>query len=129
MPNGSTNQYQAKVSYVAPQLDATSGMVTVHATFLNTSSLQSNMFGQVVQVLNSNHKILAVPQSLVRTDEQGFYVYVVELAKVAKQYVQVGSVNQQGYIEITKGLKLGMPIIISSADNLSVGQSVKVKAQ
>jgi hypothetical protein len=69
---------------------------------------------------------LAVPQALVQSDSQGFYVYVLSNNKVQQQYFTAGEVTASGLIEVKSGLSAGTEIISSNLNSLSVGQTVVV---
>ena len=119
--------YPAIVSYVSPQLDADSDEVSIRADFVDSSALQANIFGSLTQTLDKQHQSLALPQRLVQTDEQGFYVYVVQDHKVTKKYIETGNISAEGYIEISSGITSATPIIVSNYNNLSPGLNVSVK--
>ena len=127
-PSDATQSYAASVVYVSPQLNVTTDNLTLRANFNAESNLPPNVFGKITQVLDAHHQALVVLQTLVQSDEQGFYVYVVASGKVAKQYIQLGNITQKGYIEVKSGISATTPMIVSDASALSVGQNVKVKA-
>ena len=67
-----------------------------------------------------------MPQNLVQTDAQGFFVFLLQKHKVAKVYFTPGAVLKTGRIEARMGLTAGQQLITSNPQSLSVGQSVVV---
>ena len=130
-PDHSSQVYNASVTYISPALSATDYSMTVRADFSNTQPVL-NAFGKVVQVLDPKYQTLALPQGLVQTDVQGFYVYAVNKDSgdshgdfiVTKQYFIPGNVTSSGLIEVQSGLSAGMEIISSDPSSFKVGQKV-----
>lgn len=128
VPNNSKQKYLAQVVYVSSALNADSDNLTLRANFTTPVDLDANLFGQVTQILNASHKAISVPQAMVQSDEQGFYLYVVQDGKVAKSYIKVGQVTANGYIEIQSAWDAKTLVITSDTTALSVGQNVKMQA-
>lgn len=124
-PDGATQPIAGTVSYISPQYDAQNYNLTLRADVKNTS-IKPNFFGRIVETTNPNYKTLAVSQSLVQADAQGFYVYTIEDKKVTKHYIKTGMVDKNGLIQIVSGIAPNTPIISSDIANLSDGQTVQV---
>ena len=125
-PQDSQDSYAATVSYVAPALSRVDDSIILQAK-LTQSYLHSNTFGRIVQQIDPNRQVLAIPQTLVYSDAQGFYVYTIEQGKVAKAYFSPGEISKNGLIAVRTGIATGISIINSNPDDFSVGQHVKVK--
>lgn len=121
--NQDDNNYPGVVSYVASALDSNNN-ITLRAHLSKTKQLTTNMFGQITQILNPDHQALAIPQSLIKTDSGGFYIYIVEDQKIKQQYVDTDNISEQGEVTITQGFSKDMKVIISNTNNLSQGQTV-----
>lgn len=117
-PNDSKRKYDATVVYVSSELSAKNDNITLRANFDQPVTLAANLFGKVVQILNPNHTAIAVPQTLVQSDEQGFYLYSVDGSKVAKTYIKVGPVGSGGYVEIQSKWNSATQIITSDTSTL-----------
>ncbi|MSP53118.1 MAG: efflux RND transporter periplasmic adaptor subunit [Gammaproteobacteria bacterium] len=124
--NNNQQTYTATVSYVAPLLDQDAAGVTLRADFVHPTGLLANRFGQVVQTINANYSTLVVPQMLVQSDAQGFYVYLYKDKKVFKQYFMAGMVTQLGLMEVASGLTAGDQLITTNPHSLKEGQNVQV---
>ena len=128
-PRNTKNSYTAKVSYISPALNPTDYNITLRANLSNTS-LQANTFGHATQVIDPNRKLLAVSQSLIRTDSSGFYVYVLnDKNTVEKQYCKLGGLTTSGLITINSGLQTGTKLIISNPNHFKTGEIVKALTQ
>ncbi len=127
--NADTQQiYSGVVVYVAPLLSNTDYTITVRADLTAKQQPLLNTFGQVVQTLSSSNKVLAVPQSLVQNDAQGFYVYLLKDHQVGKQYFQPGQLTEKGLMVATSGLVPEMQLITSDPTALSVNETVQVSS-
>jgi membrane fusion protein (multidrug efflux system) len=118
--------YVGVVVYVAPQLSTLDYTRTLRANLHATTPPLLNSFGQVDQVLDPTHQVLAVPQNLVQNDSQGFYVDLVKDHQVAQQYFTPGQLTHNGLITAVSGLKPGMQLITSDPSALEVNQTVQV---
>lgn len=126
--NDTHQTYAATVRYVSPSLSANDYTLTARADFIHTHPAL-NTFGEVTQVLDPTHQTIAVPQGLVQTDVQGFYVYTLNANHiVAKQYFVPGDLTVSGLITATSGLSPGMDIITSNPSSFNVGETVTVSA-
>ncbi|ODN42178.1 hypothetical protein BGC07_03490 [Piscirickettsia litoralis] len=122
------HHYRAIVNYVAPEISLNSQGITLRANFENSNATLPllHSFGKVAQVINPQFKALALPQALVQTDAQGFYVYIFKNNKVNKTYFSPGSVTKLGLIIVNTGLKKGDLLITTNPDKLSPGQKVRL---
>lgn len=127
-PSNARQVYTGQVSYVAPQLQTAGDSFALRADLRDMQGLRPNQFGQVSQILQANVPQLVIPQKLVQTDEQGFYVYGVAAGKVTKLYFQPGSTTAQGMVVVQRGISAGAAMIVSDPSQLSVGQRVQVTA-
>lgn len=126
-PKGSSNKYAATVSYISPAMNANNYNITLRANLFSAKDLQPNTFGRVIQILNSSRSALAISQSLIHTDANGFYVYVLDNQnKVKKQYCKLGSLSASGLVIVKSGVKIGDKLIISNTGKLKTGEVVKV---
>lgn len=126
-PNDSSQSYSGTVTYVSPLLNASDFTLTVRANLDHNTPLKPYLFGKVAQIIDPHYRALVIPQNLAQTDARGFYVYVVNNKKVAKQYFTPAGVNKQGVIEVSAGLTDHTKIIVSDGASLSPGMAVEVK--
>ena len=118
--------FQAKVSYISPDVSSDNLTFTVRASFDNKADLLSpGMSVYVSQVLDSKHQVLSVPESALSAESGGFIVYLVDHGKAKAQSVRIGQIDN-GYVSIRSGLNLGDKVITSADGILSDGQTVKV---
>jgi len=136
------NSYSGTVSYISPSLSSSDYEITLRADLNNSQNQKNNplllnTFGQVIQTLDPDHQIIAIPQGLVQTDSQGFYVFIASPDQsktnnqnqnylVTKQYFMPGQITQAGLIEAKSGLDLGMNLISSNPASLSPGQVIQI---
>jgi multidrug efflux pump subunit AcrA (membrane-fusion protein) len=75
--------------------------------------------------------VLALPQSAVRKDGQGTFVYTIKDGQLNKTAVTVGIDGRSGdeYLtEIVSGLDFGAQVIRTDMGNLQTGTRVRVAA-
>lgn len=125
-PTDSTHTYRASVTYVAPLLNSDAADFTVRANFIDNAKLMVNRFGRIKQYINQHYRTLAVPQNLVQSDSQGFYVFLLKDNKVHQQYFNAGEVTKSGMVEVKAGLPFGAVLITTNPHSLQAGQKVKV---
>ncbi len=125
-PNNRPQAYHATVVYVSPLLNEDSYNLTLRAKFDADVRLPLNVFGKLIQVINAEQLVLAIPQTLVQTDSEGFYVYCVEDSKIIKKYFQPGEVSKAGLIQILSGIPAQTMIVNSDSSVLSPGQTVRI---
>ncbi|GGF88212.1 MULTISPECIES: efflux RND transporter periplasmic adaptor subunit [Cysteiniphilum] len=126
-PNNSAQSYTAHVSYIAASLDPQTYNLQLRADFDQHTPLLANTFGKVEQFPDAQNVFL-VAQNLVQTDSKGFFVYTLANGKVTKQYVLTGLPLANGKIVINSGVNDWDILITSNPNELSEGQSVKVKS-
>ena len=113
------------VRAVSPGLDASTRTGTLYVDLPNPGNLKAGTFLEG-RILTSASQALVVPStSLIQRDGHS-YVYIVT-ADSTVQRVRVSSgASEQGFVEITQGLKAGDAIVDSGAGLLSDGDRVNV---
>ena len=120
--------FHAKVTYISPQLDASTSTIRFRASLENSDlQLSSGMYAKVEHIFNPKANILAVPFTIVGTDSTGFYVFVVNKnQKLEKRYFQADILDKDGLMTVISGLKEGTLTVSSDVSQLAEGQLVKV---
>ena len=126
--------FKAKVTEVAPAVDANTATYPVRVTVVNPSDeIKSGMAANVAFDFG-NHEIdesrLVVPAHAVGEDSNGRFVFLIEeegaITKVRKQAIEIGSLASDGF-EITSGLSKGQKIATAGLQTLLDGQEVKLQ--
>jgi len=128
------DQFNGKVSEVAPAVDANTSTYPVRVIVTNPSdAIKSGMAANVTFDFgdyNSSDNVLVVPTHAVGEDSNGRFVFLVEgeggTAKVKKQGVQLGNLTAQGF-EVTSGLSSGQRIAVAGLQTLLDGQEVRLQ--
>lgn len=127
-------KFKAKVTEVAPAVDANTATYPVKVTVINPSeAIKSGMAANVTFDFGdekTTQKELVVPANAVGEDSNGRFVFVIEgegdNAKVKKQQVTIGGLTSEGF-EITSGLSIGQKIATAGLQTLLDGQEVKLQ--
>jgi multidrug efflux system membrane fusion protein len=115
------------LSAVDNQVDTSTGMVKLRATFANTDgTLFPNEFVNLHLLVNTLTNVTLVPSPAVQSGAPGSYVYVVNPDKtVSVQTVTTGPTDGTNTV-ITKGVSPGDVVVTDGVDRLSDGAKVTV---
>ncbi len=127
---GVPGSFTGKVVRINPSTQFGSRAVPVYIRLSNPAGqLRSGMFANAQLELSSRADVLALPQSAVRKDGGGNYVFTIEGGKIARRPVTVGSSGLGGddrLTEIVSGLELGAQVIRTDMGNLQPGSSARI---
>lgn len=129
---GLPETFEGKVVRINPSTQAGSRSVLVYVQVANPKNvLRVGMFAEAQLVLSAKQGVLALPQSAVRKDSQGAFVYTITNDQLSKIAVTVGIDGRSGneYLtEIVSGLDFGAQVIRTDMGNLQTGTRVRVAA-
>lgn len=130
LPDSSTYEHEGSLKAAEPQVEATTGMVTLRLTFANPDlKLLPGLYVEVELPQTTAKDAILVPQGAVMRNAKGeAYVWVVEERKVAVRPVTIltGTGNQW---VTTAGLKAGDTVITSGFQKISPGAAVEVAVE
>ena len=123
---GNVYAYTAKLDYLSPSSDISTGTVDMRAVVNNSSKALNN--GVLVNVsvpFKNVEKAVLIPESSIGTDQSGRYIYVVENDTVRYRSVQVGQLEADNKREIVKGLNADEWYITQALTKVRNGQVIK----
>ena len=123
---GNVYAYTAKLDYLSPSSDISTGTVDMRAVVNNSSKALNN--GVLVNVslpFKNVEKAVLIPESSIGTDQSGRYIYVVENDTVRYRSVQVGQLEEDNKREIVKGLNADEWYITQALTKVRNGQVIK----
>jgi membrane fusion protein (multidrug efflux system) len=127
---GLPETFEGKVVRINPSTQTGSRSVLVYVQVANPKNvLRVGMFAEAQLVLSAKQGVLALPQSAVRKDSQGAFVYIITNDQLSKMAVTVGIDGRSGdeYLtEIVSGLDFGSQVIRTDMGNLQTGTRVRV---
>ncbi len=125
----STQLETGTLSAVDNQVDTSTGMVKLRATFANADgALFPNEFVNIHLLVNTLTNAVLVPSAAVQTGTPGTYVYAVNPDHtVSVQVVTVGPTDGTNTV-ITKGLAAGDVVVTDGVDRLTDGAKVTFAA-
>lgn len=114
-----------KLSFINNQVAATTGTVTLYATFPNPDkALWPGEFVAVDLVLGTRHDAVTVPLDSVMSGPNGDYVYTIAPDNIAHRVPILVDARQNGLAVVTKGLSPGERVVVDGqyrlADNVKV---------
>jgi membrane fusion protein, multidrug efflux system len=128
-PQGSTQHFQGRLTFIDNSVDLTTGTIKLKATFDNAAhALWPGQFADVNLTLKSQPNAIVVPTAALQTSQNGTYVYVVEQDLTAKQQpVKVGW-NVGEDTVIASGLQPGERVVTDGQLRLTPGAKVDIKS-
>ncbi len=128
-PQGSTQHFQGKLTFIDNSVDLTTGTIKLKATFDNAAHmLWPGQFADVNLTLKSQPNAIVVPTAALQTSQSGTYVYVVDQDLTAKQQpVKIGwNVGEETVI--ASGLQPGQRVVTDGQLRLTPGAKVDIKS-
>ncbi|WP_422107890.1 efflux RND transporter periplasmic adaptor subunit [Winogradskyella sp.] len=127
-------QFRAKVTEVAPAVDANTATYPVRVRVTNPSEeIKSGMAANVTFDFGErkdSNTTLVIPASAVGEDSNGRFVFLIETegesSKVKKQKIAIGDLTSEGF-EVKSGLSAGQKIATAGLQTLLDGQEVKLQ--
>ena len=111
------------------QIDPTTGMVKLRATYANTElNLFPSQFVNAQVLLETKHNVIIVPSAGVQHGRSGTFAFVVNKDNtVTQRDIVVGTV-QGTKTEVVSGLALGEIVVVDGADKLRDGAKVDISS-
>lgn len=127
LADGSEFAQKGRLEAAEPQVEPTTGMITLRMTFPNPDHiLLPGMYVEVDLPQAIARNAVALPQNAVMRDRVGnAYVWVVDEGKVAQRPIQVASSSGNQWI-VTDGVKAGDQVITSGFQKTAVGAPVEI---
>ncbi len=129
---GLPERFEGRVARINPATQAGSRSVPVYIRVANPQNLlRAGMFAEARLTLASKAGVLALPQSALRKDGSGAYVFVIADGKIERRAVTLGASGLAGdefRTEVASGLQAGMQVIRTDMGNLRPGTPVRVVA-
>ncbi len=119
--------FSGRIVQVFPELDVRLRSRTIRIALDQPLALLPGMFARLDIILESLADVPGVPAQAVLASPQGPVVFVVEDGKALRRKVETG-IEDDGFIQIKKGVKVGESLIIAGAEKLKEGAAVTVRA-
>lgn len=127
---GVPERFEGRVARINPATQSGTRSVPVYIQVANPQNLlRSGMFAEARLTLASKAGVLALPQSAVRKDGSGAYVYVIADGKIERRAVRLGVSGMTGdesRTEVASGLDAGAQVVRTDMGNLRPGTPVRV---
>jgi HlyD family secretion protein len=122
--------FDARVSYVAPAVDARRGSVEVRLEVADPPSyLRPDMTVSVDLTVASKTGVVVVPSEALRGPASGAqFVWIVDRDRVTRRPVTVG-IHGDGHTEIVNGVAPGAEVALAAERTLEDGQRVRPARQ
>jgi len=129
---GLPQSFEGKVVRINPSTQNGSRSIPVYIQVANPQNLlRVGMFADGRLLLRNQSGVLTLPQSAVRTVNNGKFVFAVVNNKIERLPVTLGNsglVGDEPRTEITSGLAFGAQVIRTDMGNLVPGTAVRIKA-
>jgi len=115
-----------KISYVAESVNPVSRAFNVQVQLGSNKKLHPNMSARMKIANYASQNALLVPVAAIQKTSAGDVVFLAE-GNVAKSVPIVSGRNENGMVEILKGLKAGDKVITAGFEDLDNGTTIKVQ--
>ncbi|HEY2537897.1 MAG TPA: MdtA/MuxA family multidrug efflux RND transporter periplasmic adaptor subunit [Stellaceae bacterium] len=124
---GTTQIAVGRLNTIDNQIDPTTGMVKLRATFNNADeSLFPNQFVNIKLLVNTLHDTVLIPTAAIQRGAPGTFVYLVKPNRtVAVQTIKLGPGDGQ-HVAVLSGLEPGAQVVDDGADRLKDGAKITV---
>jgi len=118
--------HEGTLDFAANLLSTSTGSLQLRAELPNTKfALLPGLYAKVMVHYGDARKAVLIPTSAMQTDQQGYYVYVMNASnKVERRNISLGQKFGQ-LSEVTQGLTDADEVVINGFINISNGQVVK----
>ncbi len=114
------------INRISSQIDEERGTVDIYLELLEEADLLVANMSVSVEIINqSKNNRIYIPEKYIRSVNSKEYVFVVRQDKAVKRVIYTGEKNNQGMVEIIKGLEEGEEII--STQNIEDGMKIEVQ--
>jgi RND family efflux transporter MFP subunit len=116
------------LDFAANELNTNTGSLQLRAELKNSElTLLPGLYAKVMVQYGKPHQAMLIPSATLQTDQQGYYVYVMDdNKKVSRQNVTLGQ-KYGKLIEILTGLQTNQDVVINGFVSISQGQTVNPK--
>jgi multidrug efflux system membrane fusion protein len=126
-PDGSRQLAQGTLAVINNQVDTTTGVIQLKATFANTDNvLWPGQSVSVKVLIDTLRNVVVVPQSAVQHGQQGLWAYVVnDRQRVETTPIEVGESDSDSVV-VTRGLSAGERVVTAGQYRLQNGSPVVI---
>jgi RND family efflux transporter MFP subunit len=123
-----TRVFTGDVARINPAAEVGSRAIMVYVAVANTDgALKSGMYAKGGITLGNSSLVPAVPVAALRSKDGVTSVLRIDGNKIVEQIVQPGLRNEdEGMVEITAGLSVGMQVLAVKLDGIRAGTLVKL---
>lgn len=120
---------QGSLAVINNQVDVTTGVIQLKATFCNTdNALWPGQSVSTKALVDTLQNVVSVPQSAVQHSQQGLSAFVVnDKERVEARPIEVGESNSDSAV-VTKGLNAGERVVTAGQYRLQNGALVAINA-
>lgn len=116
-----------QLSFIDNEVDNTTGMITLKATFANSQlDLWPGEFVHVSLPLYTLPKAIVIPTRAIQAGQRGPFVFVINKGVAQSRDIQVGPALGD-FSVIQQGLKAGEVVVLEGQLNITDGTPVKIK--
>lgn len=117
--------HSGTLDFSANLLSSDTGSLQLRAELPNADfQLLPGLYAKVMMEYGESRQAVLIPTNSLLTDQQGFYVYVIDAdKKVSRQNVTTGQ-KFSNLTEITSGLKTSDTVVVNGFINIRSGQTV-----
>ena len=127
--DGGRQLAQGTLAVINNQVDVTTGVIQMKATFANSdNALWPGQSVSVKVLVDTLQNVVVIPQSAVQHSQQGLWAFVVnDKQRAETRPIEVGASNSDNAV-VTKGLSAGERVVTAGQYRLQNGALVAINA-
>jgi membrane fusion protein, multidrug efflux system len=129
-PQGSTEHFQGRLTFIDNAVDLTTGTIKLKATFDNQQHvLWPGQFADVSLTLKSEPNAIVVPTAALQTSQSGSFIYVIDQdLKAQPQAVKVAWTAGDETVLAPGSVQPGQRVVTDGQLRLTPGAKVEIKS-
>jgi len=117
--------FDGSVLRISPVIDAATGTLKVTVAVSDPDAvLRPGMFGRIEIIYNTRHGVPLIPKAALVSQDDETWVFKIAEGKAVRTLVSTG-MSSDNLIEITHGLTVGTPVVVSGQNSLKDGTQVE----
>jgi membrane fusion protein, multidrug efflux system len=124
--------YESIISFISASIDPTNRSFITEAKLPSDGALKPNMIANVSMLDYESPKAITIPVNVVQSDQDGKYVFILELNndtyKARRRTVSIGQLQSER-VEIKSGLSEGDMLVTAGYQDLYDGQVVSLNPE
>jgi membrane fusion protein (multidrug efflux system) len=124
LADGSTYEQEGRIETIEGKFETTTGSIAMRAIFPNPNRLLKHGSSGKVEISNTVHNALLIPQKAVIEVQDKNYVYIVNKQNKLELRNFIPKLRLQNYYVVESGIKIGDKVVYEGIQNVKEGVTI-----